>query len=67
MTALGEFCSWCGRTRADGDHAQCDRRLAVVDPPRFCPDCARRMVVQVTPTGWAARCSRHGERSSDRS
>jgi hypothetical protein len=26
--------------------------------------CARRMVVQVTPSGWSARCSRHGEYSS---
>lgn len=55
------FCAWCGGERAGGDHAACDRRLATVDPPRHCPRCARRMVVQVDPVGWTARCSRHGE------
>lgn len=29
-------------------------------PPRFCGTCGRRMVVQVRPDGWWARCSRHG-------
>ncbi|MEJ2890782.1 biotin synthase auxiliary protein BsaP [Actinomycetospora aeridis] len=55
------YCAWCGGARADGDHAACERRLATVDPPRHCPVCARRMVVQVDPVGWTARCSRHGE------
>ena len=55
------FCAWCGGARAEGDHAGCERRLATVDPPRHCPVCARRMVVQVDPMGWTARCSRHGE------
>jgi hypothetical protein len=55
------FCAWCGGARAEGDHAGCERRLATVDPPRHCPVCARRMVVQVDPVGWTARCSRHGE------
>ncbi|GAC55917.1 hypothetical protein GOHSU_02_00600 [Gordonia hirsuta DSM 44140 = NBRC 16056] len=31
-----------------------------LEPPRFCGQCGRRMVVQVRPDGWAARCSRHG-------
>ncbi|MGZ8180175.1 biotin synthase auxiliary protein BsaP [Williamsia sp. SKLECPSW1] len=31
-----------------------------LEPPRFCGRCGRRMVVQVVPTGWTARCSRHG-------
>ncbi|WP_188584966.1 biotin synthase auxiliary protein BsaP [Gordonia jinhuaensis] len=31
-----------------------------LEPPRFCGQCARRMVVQVCPDGWSARCSRHG-------
>lgn len=48
------------------DHAACARRLALVDPPRFCAACARRMVVQVTPVRWTARCSRHGEIASAR-
>lgn len=55
------FCSWCGGATDDGDHDACRRRLALVDPPRYCPSCARRMVVQVEPMGWTARCSRHGE------
>ncbi|HWN26990.1 MAG TPA: hypothetical protein VNP37_08495 [Actinomycetospora sp.] len=55
------FCAWCGGARAEGDHAACERRLATVDPPRHCPECARRMIVQVDPMGWTARCSRHGE------
>ena len=32
-----------------------------LEPPRFCPYCRRRMVVQVVPRGWSARCARHGE------
>ncbi|WP_446698068.1 biotin synthase auxiliary protein BsaP [Arthrobacter sp. TS-15] len=31
-----------------------------MEPPRFCPECRRRMKVQVTPLGWTAECSRHG-------
>jgi hypothetical protein len=60
----GTFCDQCGKPAdAVGEHARCADRRAL-EPPRFCPDCARRMVVQVTPTGWTARCSRHGERPS---
>lgn len=60
----GVFCDQCGKPAgAAGEHARCaDRR--VLEPPRFCPHCARRMVVQVNPVGWTARCSRHGERRS---
>ncbi|MGL5829697.1 MAG: aminotransferase class III-fold pyridoxal phosphate-dependent enzyme, partial [Angustibacter sp.] len=36
-----------------------------LEPPRRCAQCQRRMVVQVLPIGWTARCSRHGEISSD--
>jgi hypothetical protein len=35
-----------------------------LEPPRFCADCGRRMIVQVRPDGWLARCSRHGELDS---
>ncbi len=37
-------------------------RAAVLglEPPRFCEHCGRRMVVQVNPDGWWAKCSRHG-------
>jgi NADH pyrophosphatase NudC (nudix superfamily) len=59
-----EFCARCGQPTAAGDHALCTTRLATIDPPRFCADCGRRMVVQVTPAGWVANCSRHGERTS---
>ncbi|KAA0021124.1 hypothetical protein FOY51_20605 [Antrihabitans cavernicola] len=31
-----------------------------LEPPRFCECCGRRMVVQVSPDGWWAKCSRHG-------
>ena len=31
-----------------------------LEPPRFCAECGRRMVVQVRPDGWLAKCSRHG-------
>jgi hypothetical protein len=31
-----------------------------LEPPRFCAECGRRMVVQVRPDGWWASCSRHG-------
>jgi len=59
------YCSYCGRS-AEGDHAACEKRLSIIDPPRYCAECARRMVVQVTPAGWSARCSRHGEITSAR-
>jgi hypothetical protein len=32
-----------------------------LEPPRFCAECGRRMIVQVRPDGWSAKCSRHGE------
>lgn len=32
-----------------------------LEPPRFCAECGRRLVVQVRPDGWRARCSRHGQ------
>lgn len=31
-----------------------------LEPPRFCQQCGRRMIVQVSPDGWWAKCSRHG-------
>ncbi|HWM01641.1 MAG TPA: hypothetical protein VNP92_04815 [Actinophytocola sp.] len=57
------YCVHCGKPPGE-DHARCVGARAAIDPPRFCPDCARRMVVQVTPSGWSARCSRHGDRTS---
>ncbi|KAA2258701.1 hypothetical protein F0L68_22955 [Solihabitans fulvus] len=62
---MDEFCGWCGKSTGEGEHGACASRLGLVDPPRFCSACARRMVVQVTPAGWSARCSRHGESTSE--
>jgi hypothetical protein len=53
------FCDHCGGALAGGDHESC-RRSRELEPPRFCGECARRLVVQVVPRGWSARCSRHG-------
>jgi hypothetical protein len=53
-------CARCGADRAVGDHRACDAAL-VLEPPRYCTACRRRMVVQVVPTGWTARCSEHGD------
>jgi hypothetical protein len=57
------YCDQCGAPAGTGAHERCAGRRAL-EPPRYCAECARRMVVQVTPTGWTARCSRHGERRS---
>jgi DNA-directed RNA polymerase subunit RPC12/RpoP len=59
------FCGRCGQEAGAGAHPDCERALAL-EPPRFCPECGRRMVVQVTPTDWTARCSRDGELSHGR-
>jgi ribosomal protein S18 acetylase RimI-like enzyme len=60
------FCDRCGGRLDAGTHAECSvhRRL---EPPRYCVRCRRRLVVQVTPHGWTARCARHGERSGHES
>lgn len=54
---------WCGLCGRPGRHDGCDRALEL-EPPRYCARCRRRMVVQVTPTGWTARCSEHGTLTS---
>jgi predicted amidophosphoribosyltransferase len=56
---MGGFCGQCGLPAA-AEHAGCSAR-AELEPPRYCPQCGRRMVVQVDPVGWRAVCSRHGE------
>lgn len=50
---------WCGLCGEPGTHPDCDLRLGL-EPPRYCTHCKRRMVVQVHPTGWSARCVEHG-------
>ncbi|SNC65461.1 hypothetical protein SAMN05445756_1334 [Kytococcus aerolatus] len=57
-----QYCGRCGG-ESPGGHPTCKRFLAL-EPPRYCAHCRRRMVVQVTPGGWTARCSRHGEITS---
>jgi ribosomal protein S18 acetylase RimI-like enzyme len=56
---LAPWCGHCGQELTAEGHAAC-RRAADLDPPRYCARCRRRMVVQVTPTGWSARCVEHG-------
>ena len=53
-------CPGCGELLADGNHDRCERRAAY-EPPRFCAECGRRMVVKVTPTTYVATCSVHGD------
>jgi hypothetical protein len=53
----GSFCSGCGRAKASCEGA-CRRTL---DPPRFCPDCGKGLIAQVTPQGYSARCKVHGK------
>lgn len=60
---LVPWCGQCGQELTAQGHTAC-RRAAELDPPRFCGSCRRRMVVQVTPTGWTARCVEHGTRSA---
>ena len=53
------WCGWCGEALAEGEHSTCLRQPEL-EPPRWCAYCRRRMVVQVVPGAWVARCSRHG-------
>ncbi|HEY5030927.1 MAG TPA: hypothetical protein VIJ54_00520 [Actinomycetes bacterium] len=61
------YCDHCGEEltaapaaeRTGDGHAAC-ARARDLEPPRYCSQCRRRMVVQVTPLGWTARCSAHG-------
>jgi hypothetical protein len=54
------YCGHCGQPAGTAGHDGCARRLAL-EPPRYCPDCRRRLVVQVLPDRWTARCVEHGE------
>lgn len=58
--AAAIYCDRCGKPLRDGGHERCARERQW-EPPRYCPQCARRMVVQIDPVGWWAKCSRHGE------
>ena len=56
---MDRYCGHCGDPIDGASHATCDARL-VLEPPRFCTECRRRMKVQVTPRGWSAGCVEHG-------
>ena len=56
------YCGHCGRGLDDGGHEVCDAKLRL-EPPRYCGHCRRRMVVQVLPRAWSARCVEHGVRT----
>jgi hypothetical protein len=53
------WCDRCGEPLGAAEHSGCTAARAL-EPPRYCAVCRRRMVVQVTPTAWTARCSEHG-------
>ncbi|MEU4391256.1 hypothetical protein [Kribbella sp. NPDC023855] len=57
------YCGHCGRDTTEGSHDAC-RQALILEPPRYCDQCRRRMIVQVRPTEWTARCSVHGELNS---
>lgn len=60
---LVPWCGQCGEELTAEGHERC-RRAAELEPPRYCAHCRRRMVVQVVPTGWSARCVEHGTRTA---
>ncbi len=53
------YCGRCGHELSARDHNECVAALEL-EPPRYCEQCKRRMVVQVIPAGWTATCSVHG-------
>ena len=59
--AAGVYNVYTG-ARLDSGHAEAMPTAAQLglEPPRFCAGCGRRMIVQVRPDGWWAKCSRHG-------
>lgn len=61
-TAAALYCDRCGNPLSEGTHTAC-HSARTLEPPRYCGLCRRRMVVQIVPTGWRARCSEHGERT----
>ena len=59
--AVERYNPFTGRRLVDGvdDVSPAAAQLGL-EPPRFCEDCGRRMIVQISPDGWWAKCSRHG-------
>lgn len=61
----GPFDPWTGADLGAGEWiAYSPAQKVGLDVPRYCPECGRRRTVQVTPHGWSAICSRHGESDS---
>jgi len=59
------YCDHCGEpSDVAAAHQDCRRRRRL-EPPRYCPSCRRRLVVQVVPRGWTAQCSVHGALGGD--
>lgn len=58
-TVPAAYCGHCGEAADAPVHERCAARLEL-EPPRYCEHCRRRMVVQVVPTGWSAKCKEHG-------
>lgn len=58
------WCDQCGEAVSSGGHGRC-AAARELEPPRWCPACRRRMVVQVLPAGWTARCVEHGVTCAD--
>ncbi|MEV8514724.1 hypothetical protein [Dactylosporangium sp. NPDC051484] len=56
---VGTYCDRCGEALTGGSHATC-AAARELEPPRYCPQCRRRMKVQVLPAGWSAACVEHG-------
>jgi len=63
VTVAAAYCGHCGEAADAGGHERCAARLEL-EPPRYCGACRRRMVVQVVPAGWSARCVEHGTRAA---
>ncbi|WP_018353015.1 hypothetical protein [Longispora albida] len=52
-------CDHCGELLTAGSHEAC-RAARTMEPPRYCPQCRRRLKVQVLPAGWSSACVEHG-------
>ncbi|GHJ09351.1 hypothetical protein TPA0907_37180 [Micromonospora humidisoli] len=61
LTSAAAWCDRCGADTTAGPHPGC-AAARVLEPPRYCGHCRRRMKVQVLPVGWSAVCVEHGER-----
>jgi RecJ-like exonuclease len=57
------WCDHCGGALGADEHDRCGS-ARLMEPPRFCPYCRRRLKVQVLPAGWRALCVEHGETCS---